>query len=276
MLADDNAWIEFIAETRPGSHSAGRGAHVNPVSVLDSARRSGRGMQFDLGVQSAFAQTWQCTMLGLTKQTGLGAGQDQREGGSQIRARNRADWRFDKVRQGRITVIKEGLGPEFDFPRRRREAARVSLVVARGVLGVTRRQRFPQSGRFGSKLIQGNAARAKLISISRIDITVPEMLAKAETRSEVEDEIGVTPCLAGRGNDRLPKLNVRLRIFADLKSDLQSFAFEAGRHRQHDIRKRGRGRHEQIGMGVKIERGERGTSANRIAPGKQQIGYRTR
>ena len=77
---------------------------------------------------------------------------------------------------------------------------------------------------------------------------------------------------ARRRNDRLPKLNVRLCIFADLKSDLQSFAFEAGRHWQHDIRKRGRGRHEQIGMGVKIERGERGTSANRIAPGKQQIG----
>ena len=134
------------------------------------------------------------------------------------------------------------------------------------------RQRFPQSGRFGSKLIQGNAARAKLISVSRIDITVPEMLAKAETHSEAEDEIGVRPCLAGRGNDRLPKLNVRLCIFVDLKSDPQSFAFEAGRHRQHDIRKRCRGRHEQIGMGVKIECGERGTSANRIAPSEQQIG----
>ena len=110
------------------------------------------------------------------------------------------------------------------------------------------------------------------MSVSRIDITVPEMLAKAETHGEVEDEIGVRPCLARRGNDRLPKLNVRLRIFVDLKSDLQSFAFEAGRHRQHDIRKRGRGRHEQIGMGVEIERGERGTSANRIAPSEQQIG----
>jgi len=77
-------------------------------------------------------------------------------------------------------VIKEGLGPEFDFPRRRLEAARVSFVVSRRVLDVTGRQRFPQSGRFGSKLIQGNAARAKLISVSRIDITVPKMLTKAE------------------------------------------------------------------------------------------------
>src|SRR5258708_8308675 len=191
MLADNDTWIKFFAEKRPGSHPPGRGAHVNPVSVLDSSHRSGRGMQFDLGVQSAFAQTWQCAMLALTKQAGLGAGQYQREGGSQIRARNGADWWFDKVRQGRITVIKEGLGPEFDFARGRHEAALVSFVVSRRVVGGTGRQLFPQSGGFGSKLIQGNAARAKLISVSRIDITVPEMLAKAETHGEVENDIRV-------------------------------------------------------------------------------------
>src|SRR6266404_4914863 len=57
MLADDNAWIELFAKTRPGSHPAGRGAHVNPISVVDSACRGGRGMQFDLRVQGALAQT---------------------------------------------------------------------------------------------------------------------------------------------------------------------------------------------------------------------------
>ena len=143
VLADDNAWIELFAEPRPGSHSAGRGAHVNPVTVLDSACCGSRGIQFDLRMQCALAQTRQCTVLALTKETGLGAGQDQGEGSRQVRARNRADWRFDEVRQGRITVIEEGLGPEFDFPRRGREAARVSLVVSRRVLGVTGCQRFP-------------------------------------------------------------------------------------------------------------------------------------
>jgi hypothetical protein len=39
-------------------------------------------------------------------------------------------------------VIKEGFRPEFDLPRRRREAARVSLVIVRSMLGVLRRQRF--------------------------------------------------------------------------------------------------------------------------------------
>ncbi len=100
MLADDNARIEFFAEPRPGSHPAGRGAHGNPISIVDSACRGGCRMQLDLRVQSALAQAWQCAMLGLTKQAGFGAGQDQREGGSQVGARNRADWRLNKIRQG--------------------------------------------------------------------------------------------------------------------------------------------------------------------------------
>src|ERR1700694_1941429 len=60
MLADDNAWIEFFAETRPGSHAAGRGVHVNPVALLDSACCCSRRIQFDLRMQCALAQTRQC------------------------------------------------------------------------------------------------------------------------------------------------------------------------------------------------------------------------
>src|SRR6476646_897777 len=123
MLTDDNAWIEFFAETRPGSHSAGRGAHVNPISILDSASGGRRRMQLNLWIQCALAQARQGPMLALTKQSGFGAGQDQRKGRGQVRARNRADRRLDEVRQGGITAIKEGLGPEFHFPRWRREAA---------------------------------------------------------------------------------------------------------------------------------------------------------
>src|SRR5450432_3520131 len=218
MLTDDNAWVELWTETRPGSHSAGRGAHVNPISILDAACCSGRRMQFDLRMQCALAQTRQRTMLALTKQAGLGARQDQRIASSQVGARNRADWRFDKVRQGRITVVEKGLGPEFHFPRRRREAAWISLVVLRGMLDVTRLQGFPQSAGFGSKLIQGDTTRPELLAISSVDVAVPELLAKAKARGEAENEIGVRPCLTRRGDDRLPKLNMRLCGFADLKS----------------------------------------------------------
>src|SRR5712692_11297332 len=97
------------------------------------------------------------------------------------------------------------------------------------------------------------------------------MLAKTETRGKIQDDIGIGPCLAGWRDDGLPKLNVRLRFCADFESDLERFAFEAGRHRQDDIRKRSRRRHEQIGMSVKIERGARSTSANRITLSEQQI-----
>ena len=64
---------------------------------------------------------------------------------------------------------------------------------------------------------------------------------------------------------------MRLRLCADFEPDLERFAFEAGRHRQHDIGKRGRRRHEQVGMGVEIERGQRSASANRIAVSEQQV-----
>src|SRR6202790_818622 len=73
MLADDNARIERFAETRPGSHSAGRGTHVNPVAVLDSACCGSRRVQFDLPMQCALAQARRCRGLGLTKTTGFGA-----------------------------------------------------------------------------------------------------------------------------------------------------------------------------------------------------------
>jgi hypothetical protein len=82
-------------------------------------------------------------MLGLTKKTGFRARQDQGEGRGEVWAGDRADGWFDKIRHGRIAVIKEGFRPEFDLPRRRRESARMSLVVALGILGVLRRERFP-------------------------------------------------------------------------------------------------------------------------------------
>ena len=78
MFANDNAWIELIAETRAGAHSTGRSTHVNPIAVPDSACRGSRGIEFNLRLGRVLAQTRQRTMLSLTEQTWLGAGQDQR------------------------------------------------------------------------------------------------------------------------------------------------------------------------------------------------------
>src|SRR5258708_8677387 len=78
MLADDDARIELFTEARPGPHSAGRGAYVDPISVPDSACRGRRGIELDLRIQCALAQARQCRMLRLTKNTAFLARQDQR------------------------------------------------------------------------------------------------------------------------------------------------------------------------------------------------------
>ena len=76
----------------------------------------------------------------------------------------------------------------------------------------------------------------------------------------------------GRRHDGLAELDQRLRLRADLEADLQRLALEAGRDRQHDIGERGGGRHEQIGMGVEIQRRQRRAPAHRIGVGEQQVG----
>ena len=44
MLAHDDARIELVTEARPRPHSAGRGAHVDPISISDAACRGRRGI----------------------------------------------------------------------------------------------------------------------------------------------------------------------------------------------------------------------------------------
>src|SRR5262249_58197598 len=109
-----------------------------------------------------------------------------------------------------------------------------------------------ESRRMRSKLIQGDATWTELLPVTGVYVAVPEMLTEAKARGEAEDDIGVGTCLTRRLNNRLPKLNARLRLRADVKSDLESLAFEARRDGYYNIRKRGRGRHEQISMGIVI------------------------
>ena len=44
MLAHDDARIELGTEARPRPHSAGRGAHFDPISIFDAACRGRRGI----------------------------------------------------------------------------------------------------------------------------------------------------------------------------------------------------------------------------------------
>jgi hypothetical protein len=135
-------------------------------------------------------------------------------------------------------VVEEGLRPELHLPRRRQEAARTPRLVTLGVFGVLRRQQLSHAAGLGAKLVQGDAARRELLPIGGLDIAVPELLAKAETRSKAEHDLGVGPRFAGWGDHGRPKLHLRLRLRADFEADLQRFAFEAGCGRQHDVGKR--------------------------------------
>ena len=66
MLAHGDTRIELFTEARAGAHSAGGSAHINPISIPDAACRGRRGIQLDLRIQCALAQTRQRTMRGLT------------------------------------------------------------------------------------------------------------------------------------------------------------------------------------------------------------------
>ena len=59
---------------------------------------------------------------------------------------------------------------------------------------------------------------------------------------------------------------------AHLEADLQGFALERRRHRQHDVGQRGGRRHEEIGVDVEVERRQRGAAAARIRVGEEQVG----
>src|SRR4029078_10604749 len=91
MLPHDDARIELLAEARPGAHATCRGAHADPIAVPNSARRCRWGIEFDLGIRCALAQARQRTMLGLAKQAGFRARQDQGERRSEVGASDRTD-----------------------------------------------------------------------------------------------------------------------------------------------------------------------------------------
>src|SRR5215510_14742892 len=117
-------------------------------------------------------------MLALAKQAGLGAGQHKREAVSKIWGYECVNGRPDNIRKRRVAMIGECLGPQFHLPRRRGKAPRVSSFVQPLLLRVNSRQLPMQSGRLGSKLLEGNAAGLKLLAIGGIDIAVPELFTK--------------------------------------------------------------------------------------------------
>jgi hypothetical protein len=104
------------------------------------------------------------------------------------------------------------------------------------------------------------------------DIAVPELRPEPKPASEIEDDRRICPCLTRRRHDGLAELDQRLRFRADLETDFERLALEGRRHGQHHIGEGGGRGHEQIGVGVKIERRQCYTPMAAIGLRQEHIG----
>src|SRR5215468_1879204 len=207
-------------------------------------------------------------MLGLTEYGGLCACQHQREPCGQLRS-CRACQRLPKIWQRVVAVLDEGFRPELDLARWRREPAGIALGVDDGMLAVLRGECDPDAAWFCLQLFQGHAAGAELLAIGGMDIAVPEVLAQAEPLRQVKDEVDVGSRFARWRHDRLAPLHEGLCLSTDLISDLQGFTLEARGYRENNVCHCRRRCHEQVGMGVELQRRKRGPPARWIGLRKQ-------
>jgi hypothetical protein len=81
MLPDDDPGGEsqLIIQRDAGARRARRCLDRDPVPSHQAESRSRKGVDLDLGMRVAFAQTWRGAMLGLAEECRLGASQYQRE-----------------------------------------------------------------------------------------------------------------------------------------------------------------------------------------------------
>jgi hypothetical protein len=59
----------------------------------------------------------------------------------------------------------------------------------------------------GPQVFQGDPAGRELMAERRVDVAVPEVLAEAEPRREVEDDPQIRSGLAARRDERLAQLD---------------------------------------------------------------------
>ena len=201
VLAHDDTRIDIGVEQRSRPHRACLRLDAHPVSRRDAAPRRGFRMQHDLRIHRAPAQTRQRAVLGLAEQRGLGAGQHKR-----VTIRVWSWWRY-KFRHRRIALRLQRLRPELHFARGCGEAARIAPRVRFGVLGVAGGERHADAPRLGPQGLQAQPAGRQLVTVGRLNIPVPEMLAQSKPDREIEDDVGVGPGRTRRRRDRLAELH---------------------------------------------------------------------
>src|SRR5262245_4306038 len=165
-------------------------------------------------------------MLAVAEQGGLGTGQHQREAHGEVRPYHGTDYRLSEIGQRCVAMIQESFGIEFYPARRRGETARIAARVGLGMFGVVYLQRYTHPLCLRTQRLQGDARRRELVAVRSLNIAVPELLRKPKPASEIEDDLGVRPCLSRRRHDSLAELDQRLRFGADVEADLQRLALE--------------------------------------------------
>ena len=110
------------------------------------------------------------------------------------------------------------------------------------------------------------------MAIGRVHVAVPEAVAEAEVAGEVEHDRRVGAGLAAGLDDGRAQLHERLRVGAHLEADLEPFPLEGSRDGQDDIGQLGRGVHEEIGVDVEVQRGQRLAAADDVGVGEEQVG----
>ena len=139
------------------------------------------------------------------------------------------------------------------------------------MLGVAGGERHADAPRLGAHGFQAQPAGRQLVTVGRLNIPVPEMLAQSKPDREIEDDVGVGPGRAGRRRDRLAELHQRLGLGADLEAKAQRLPLEAGGDRQHNVGELGCRVHEQIGVNVEIQRRECSPPAEGVGKCEQQF-----
>src|SRR5437660_9162078 len=116
---------------------------------------------------------------------------------------------------------QERLAVELDLARRGGESGRHAVLLF-GVLAVARLERDTHSARVLAKRVERYPGGTELVTLGRLDVTMPEAVGETETTGEIEHDLGIPARLAAWLDHALPQLHERLRLRADVEADLEA------------------------------------------------------
>src|SRR2546428_13017098 len=104
---------------------------------------------------------------------------------------------------------QERLAVELDLARRGGESGRHAVLLF-GVLAIARLKRYPDAARILAKRLERHPGGAELMTLGRLDVTIPEAVAETETAGEIEHDLGIPARPAAWLDHAPPHLHHRL------------------------------------------------------------------